>query len=993
MPRRMGGNKATQHAFLPWIAGAMVAGAASAGIAVGLVEPIDALDERGRLVVVTALIAAAIATHGIALAWRRWSFASAICLLIAAAAFGAFRVATVNQEWRELLKSLGVSAVCVQTKKSTSYVESTRKLVCVEGIVVSTPRTDEFAYRDALIACDSLEEDTLARFVPRTPSIRFNLEIDSVLDSRGDRHEIHATLRVIVEGTVAGCVAGDRVRAKGWLSGFGLPTNPGGFNSMAWSRMRGIAGLLSIPNEHLIERQDCALFCATSFLARWRSGVDVNLRDALGDESRLDATALIAASTTGANWPGLRSVSKAFASTGVQHLVAISGFNFGILAACALWCIRQMRLAPRIGGIALILLAILFVISIESEVSSVRAALMGGTAAIALSFGRSIQFGSLVGLTAMVIVAFDPFAASQPGFQLSFGAIFGLRYISPLIGRWLNCAVRGYGLFATLLRRALEPLAAGLSAWVVTAPIIALHFGTCPLWCVPCTLALSPSFAVMVISSNIAVVAQPICPSIGFAAGWVSILNARTILCVVRFCATLPGALPSGTSVRMVEDQGDWRTRIDMIDVGNGSCYLIRSESSSVLFDCGSLGAGAVGSQTIVPALRALGVHALDAVVISHPNLDHYGALPEVVRAFSVPRVLVTPQFIRWARYGAAHEALRVAQLGGASIEDFSKGDEGQFGYMRWRVLHPPAKSLFTDSNDGSLIIHISCQGFSILLVGDSAREACRAVLESPNSEDLQDITVFELPHHGSFRPDAAALATRVASPIVLQSTGPIRLVKDKWGEVLIDAQRLVTARDNACAVVWKFDGTVWVGRWNGLHYEWSDSGLRRDVQHEIKDIELVELQKLKTPESSTNSDVDQDRSSQDDRITNRSALGLFDLDFEWARLNRDANSRFRIFFVERITCDLLVVLANDESAVCQIENGWWNLYLCAEDGEALGDFVDEPFRPPDLYCGCAQRSFDLADNWCWVFRTRKRWRNWWKHRWFELRKRNHSLW
>ncbi|MCX5663831.1 MAG: ComEC/Rec2 family competence protein, partial [Planctomycetota bacterium] len=584
-------------------------------------------------------------------------------------------------------------------------------------------------------------------------------------------------------------------------------------------------------------------FSATSYLARWRSGVDTSLRDALSDQPRLDATALIAASTTGANWPGLRSVSKAFASSGVQHLVAISGFNFGILAACALWCIRRLRLAPRIGGIVLILLALLFVVSIESEVSSVRAALMGGTAAIALSFGRSIQFGSLIGLTAMIIVACDPLSASQPGFQLSFGAIFGLRYISPLIARCLNCAVRGYGLFATFLRRALEPLAAGLSAWVVTTPIIALHFGTCPLWCVPCTLALSPSFAVMVISSNVAVAAQPICPPIGFAAGWVSVINARMILCVVRFCATLPGALPSNASVRIVADPEDWRTRIDMIDVGNGSCYLIRSESSAVLFDCGSLGAGAVGSQTIVPALRALGVHSLDAVVISHPNIDHYGALPEVVRAFSVPRVFVTPQFIEWARRGAAHEALRSAQAGGASIEEFSKGDERQFGFMRWRVLHPPAKSLFADSNDGSLIIRISCEGFSILLVGDAAREACRAVLESPNSEDLGDITVFELPHHGSFRPDAAALAERVASQIVLQSTGPIRLVKDKWGGVLVCEQRLVTARDLACAVLWKNDGAIWIGRWNGLRYEWSDSGLRREIPQEIKEFDFHESQ------------------------------------------------------------------------------------------------------------------------------------------------------
>ena len=158
------------------------------------------------------------------------------------------------------------------------------------------------------------------------------------------------------------------------------------------------------------------------------------------------------------------------------------------------------------------------------------------------------------------------------------------------------------------------------------------------------------------------------------------------------------GAATAGSSVQTVTDVGDWRMRMDMIDVGNGSCHLIRSGTSAVLFDCGSLGAPAVGSQTVVPALRALGVRTIDAVVISHPNLDHYGALPEVVRAFSVPRVLVTPQFIKWARHGAAFEALRAARASGASVEKFSKDDQRQFGSMSWRVLHPAAKSVFADS-------------------------------------------------------------------------------------------------------------------------------------------------------------------------------------------------------------------------------------------------------------------------------------------------------
>ncbi len=975
----MGGHKVTRHAFLPWVAGAMVAGATGAGIGVNLAWANGALDEHGRLVTVAALIAVAFAAHGVALAWRRWSVLAATCLLIGAAGVGAVRVAVVDRDWQALVESLGVF---------DAHGESIRKLVWVEGIVVSTPRADEFAYRDALIKCEALEEDTLAPFVPRTPSTRFNLQIDALLDGHGARFQVTATLRVIVEGTIAGCAAGDRIQAKGWLGGFDFPTNPGGFNSAAWSRMRGIAAMLSIPNIDLIHQCDHPPLSMTSLLARWRSGVDASLNRALGEQQRLDATALIAASTTGANWPGLRTVSKAFAASGVQHLVAISGFNFGILAACALWCIRKMKIAPRLGGLVLIILAILFIGSIESEVSSIRAALMGGTAAIVLSFGRSIKFGSLIGLTAIVIVLCDPFAASQPGFQLSFGAIFGLRYISPFFAALFHRMICGYSLFSTLLRRALEPLAAGLSAWVVTTPIIALHFGVCPVWCIPCTIALSPSFAAMVISSNVAIAAEPICRPIGYAAGWISVVNAKMILSVVRFCATLPGAATLGPSVQTITDIPDWRVRIDMVDVGNGSCYLVRSESSAVVFDCGSLGAPAVGSQTVVPALRALGVKSLDAVVISHPNLDHYGALPEVVKAFSVSRVLVTPQFIKWARRGAACEALRAVRASGTVVEEFARGDERIFGSTQWRVLHPGRESLFDDSNDGSLIIRISDGDFSILMVGDAAQEACRSVLESPTPEDLNNVTVFELPHHGSFRPGATALARRLATPIVLQSTGPGRLVKDQWRDLLVDATRLVTARDHACSIMWKDDGAVWIGRWTGLKYQWRDSGLWRAAPPSVIGVRESAVLSL----SSTNISGDKNCATKDHDVTNGSTTSLLDLELEWARLNRDHDLCRLVFYRQWVTTDLVAILAQYNYAIPPWTDRWWNFYMRVQDGKSLGDFVDEPFRPPDFYRGRTEWVISQTDLWRRILRTRQRNGCWRKHLRLECREWNDPL-
>lgn len=937
----------------------MVAGCASAAYA----WPNVALDERGALVGVAVLVTVALAAHGLALAWRQWRTAAAICLLIGACAVGALRCVWFDRSWQATLVALGSAA------------DDPRRLVCVEGIVVSEPRADESCFRDALLLCESCDEDTLASFVPDTPSVRFNLAVDLVCDGASHPQEIDATVRLAVEGTASGCIPGDRVRVLGWLSPCSRSRNPGAFDSLRWGRSRGIAATVAVSDCALITRFESSQCSLTAQLARWRSFVDGTMRSALDEQCgavnrdanspppRLDVNALIAASTTGAAWPGLRSVSKSFAACGVQHLVAISGFNFGILAACALWCVRRCTLAPRIAGCVLVALAILFVASIESEVSSVRAALMGGSAALALSFNRALSFGSVLGGAAIVIVLCDPLAASEPGFQLSFSAILGLHFLAPRLSRLFAKCVRGFGVCAALMRLALVPVAASIGAWIATAPIVALHFETCPLWCVPCTLVLSPSFAVMVISANAMVVLQPIAPELASIARSVATTNARGILATVRICADLPGATKPGDSVRTLTDPHDWMLRVDMLDVGNGSCYLVRSRTSAVVFDCGSLGAAAVGSRTVVPALCALGVRSLDAVIVSHPNLDHYGALPEVVRAFNVRRVIVTPQFLVWAQRArsAASCALDAARSAGASIETSACGDEHQFGGAVWQVIHPDRSAQYNDSNDGSFVIRIDHGLFSALFAGDSAREACATILSAPQQHQLQGITLFELPHHGSFRPESAAFAQRVSSDLVLQSTGSRRLLRDPWSALLSDATRLVTARDCACAIVWKSDGSIVLGSWDGTDYLWRATALHI-APHSTA------LATVPSPMTLCN---DEHGAPQDDCVTDGSSATLLDFDFERTRMDRCVNLHRWILCRHLVAREFTLCLPHNECAITPCSHRWWHLCGCVEDGEPLGDFVDEPQRPPDFNTCGGERCVLLRAGWWRIFAAR----------------------
>jgi len=807
-----------------------------------------------------------------------------------------------------------------------------RRLVHLEGIVVSTPRTDERAFRDALLTCNAVDEDVLARFVPSEPTTRFLLHAERSIDNEtstpDDAVPIDALVQVVVQGSSVPCTPGERIRVHGWLGGFGPPRNPGGFDMVGWARDRRIAAALRVERADLI-RSAGASHAPRACIARWRGAVDESLQRITAG-SALDAAALVAASTTGAALPGLRSVSRIFAACGIQHLVAISGFNFAILSGAVVCVLGFLRTPSRIVGLALLGLAALFLLSIELEVSSLRAAWMGGCVALTVVVGRRVPFSVVLSLSLGLLLLADPLSAHDPGLQLSFAAILGLRTGAEFIERVMSGILAGPHLPMVLARRALQPLWAAMGAWTATFPVILMHFGSVPLLCIPCTLILSPAFALMVILANAGLAVEPLWRWGGHVIGQAAVLDARLVLCIARETARWPGSLPTPTRGWVIADEIPWRVRIDMLDVANGSCYLIRSGDACVLYDCGSLGAAAVGSRTVLPALFALGVERIDRVIISHPNLDHFGALPEVVRAIDVQQVVVTDAFLRWSDRddGPVAAALRAVAQSGTPVHCMRRGDVVSLGDLRLSVLHPQTDDPSLDANDSSLVVRIDAGALSILMTGDLARKGCPRVLES-DGEMLAGIHVLELPHHGSFQPAAAALVERVHAPIVLQSTGQQRWTNDRWAQMLDGSLRLVTARDSACAVIVDHFGVLHIGRWNGDRYAWAATNLC--VAHPVESI-----------------GVDEQGSRENNGVADWSVGSLFDFDFKRPRNDwqRDRTSGLRAG--HRLSQQFLLALADDQHDIAPLAKCGWNLCCCRQGCEPLGDFVDEPYRPPD---------------------------------------------
>ena len=110
-----------------------------------------------------------------------------------------------------------------------------------------------------------------------------------------------------------------------------------------------------------------------------------------------------------------------------------------------------------------------------------------------------------------------------------------------------------------------------------------------------------------------------------------------------------------------------------MFDVGQGDALLVEGARSAVLVDAGRAIAGGMdlGRSVVVPGLAALGVEALDVVVVTHADLDHRGGIPAVLEAVPVGELWLPWQGSVDPAFG---EVLRVARRRGVEIVETGRG-------------------------------------------------------------------------------------------------------------------------------------------------------------------------------------------------------------------------------------------------------------------------------------------------------------------------------
>ncbi len=220
----------------------------------------------------------------------------------------------------------------------------------------------------------------------------------------------------------------------------------------------------------------------TKFFANIRNTAD----DIIENSMPYPESRILSAMTLGFN-DAPKEIKQNLANAGIIHITSVSGMHVAILAVVIFYLFSvYSTFSPSTATVSTILIIILYIIFINSPPAAIRSGLMISLYFIARLSGRRSAIGRIVIVSIFFMLIENPYLLlNDIGFQLSYMAVLGIIYISPLINNYIKKPQESK--FRRLTR---EAISISLGAQLATTPLVLYNFKLIPI--------LSPIFNILV---------------------------------------------------------------------------------------------------------------------------------------------------------------------------------------------------------------------------------------------------------------------------------------------------------------------------------------------------------------------------------------------------------------------------------------------------------------------------------------------------------------
>lgn len=582
---------------------------------------------------------------------------------------------------------------------------------------------------------------------------------------------------------------GMRIRVSGELSLMEPAGNPGEFDYQKYAAAEGMCCQMFADKLEVQDNQSVSPYLeGLRQLRLWTEG---QIEKVYEGEDR----GILKAVLLGEKSELSGEVKELYQKNGIAHLLAISGLHLSVIAMGIYKLLRKQGMTLGQTAVAASLFAAGYGIMTGASGSAVRAILMFTCTCLGAWLGRSYDILSALCLSMLCLLWKNPMLLFQAGFQLSFGAVFGIGLVGDRLISWTGAQKNWQ-----------KTICVSLGIQFVTCPVVLFHYFSYPPYGFFLNFIVIPLMTYVMISGIAAVFLSAFSLPLGlFAAGsghyilefysWIcrqfsrlpayEMITGRPsaaslylyygILCLLLWItgrkkraeeekspetgACLAAAmtvflamfflLPAPMSRYRLLNRGVKGIKITCLDVGQGDGIVIETGRNTVLIDGGSTDKKKLGRDVLEPFLKSRGINRISLAVVSHGDDDHISGLLYLLEEGGEIEIekLCLPESGRGEEIYQKLE--RLQREGGGEIIYMKAGDNVQIGKALAECLYGGENHSKKDSdrNAHSLIMRLNYEGFSMVFTGDADKESEMLLLRHRKNIRAD---ILKAGHHGS---------------------------------------------------------------------------------------------------------------------------------------------------------------------------------------------------------------------------------------------------
>ncbi|WKA60070.1 DNA internalization-related competence protein ComEC/Rec2 [Planococcus shenhongbingii] len=491
-----------------------------------------------------------------------------------------------------------------------------------------------------------------------------------------------------------------------------------------------------------------------------------------------------------------------YQTLGITHLFAISGLHVAIIVGIGYFILVRLHIRKETALLLLLAILPMYGVLAGGAPSVLRSICMVSAVMVFRLFRIRLSIAHILLASFAMFILWDPYIMYDIGFQLSYGASFGIIYSTRFLSGE-GSAVKNGLIITAISQLTLYPLLLhhfyeiSLSAFLVNSLFVPLY----TLFILPVNLVLlGLTFLFQPAADFVFYFYVPVRGFIETVMHWLSGLPYQMwnpgkpgpLMMLALFTSVMAFYSLAERGFRLRQllvllapaicfsalPYFDPALKVTFLDVGQGDSAVIELpyRRGVYLIDSGGLlrfdteafkkrnKPYEVGRQVVAPYLKGNGISTIDILVLSHADADHAEGAEELFPLFRVNELHLSPG-------SAATDIMQALApfAGEAPVLFPGKGAGWKESGVSFSYLSPSDAEY--EGNNDSLVLLVESGDFRVLFTGDLETAGEQDLLETFGTS-LTALSVLKVGHHGSKTSSSKEFLSLVQPEVSIFSTG-----------------------------------------------------------------------------------------------------------------------------------------------------------------------------------------------------------------------------